>query len=282
MENAIEMPGLHPFRLRITHSVLHPKLDADSASHIHDECEMYVNISGDVSFMVENHLYPVGWGDIILSRPYEYHHCVSRSSRPHEHYWILFTAAGNEAILRPFFDRPLGERNRVVLSPRNKAVCLQICSRLLQLQDSRAGEAFGSLRLFCDLLALLNEGETASPGLDAALPEELDEIVRYMHAHFSEALSIRELAARFHCSVNTVERHFRRHLAVTPKGYLESLRLAHAKRRLAEGLPVQEAAADSGFSDCSRFIAVFKRQFGRTPLQFQKSYGYPERKEDML
>ena len=62
----------------------------------------------------------------------------------------------------------------------------------------------------------------------------------------------------------------------------ESIRLAHAKRCLAGGLPVQEAAARSGFSDCSRFIAVFKRQFGRTPLQFQKAYGYSEGKEDML
>lgn len=280
MENAIEMPGLRPFRLRITHSILRTEPGADSASHIHDECEIYVNMSGKVSFMVENRLYPVGWGDIILSRPYEYHHCVSHSNQPHEHYWILFTASGNEALLRPFFDRSLGERNRVVLSPRGKAAFLQICGRLLQRQ---CGEELSSLRLFLDLLDLLNEGEAAAaPGLDAALPEELAGIVRYMHANFADALSIRGLAARFHCSVNTVERHFRRHLAVTPKGYLESIRLAHAKRCLAGGLPVQEAAARSGFSDCSRFIAVFKRQFGRTPLQFQKAYGYSEGKEDML
>lgn len=108
MENAIEMPGLRPFRLRITHSILRTEPGADSASHIHDECEIYVNMSGKVSFMVENRLYPVGWGDIILSRPYEYHHCVSHSNQPHEHYWILFTASGNEALLRPFFDRSLG------------------------------------------------------------------------------------------------------------------------------------------------------------------------------
>lgn len=55
-----------------------------------------------------------------------------------------------------------------------------------------------SLRLFLDLLDLLNEGETAAaPGLDAALPEELAGIVRYMHANFADALSIRGLAAVF-------------------------------------------------------------------------------------
>lgn len=187
--------GAAPFRLRITHSILRTEPGADSASHIHDECEIYVNMSGKVSFMVENRLYPVGWGDIILSRPYEYHHCVSHSNQPHEHYWILFTASGNEALLRPFFDRSLGERNRVVLSPRGKAAFLQICGRLLQRQR---GEELSSLRLFLDLLDLLNEGETAAaPGLDAALPEELAGIVRYMHANFADALSIRGLAAVF-------------------------------------------------------------------------------------
>ena len=44
---------------------LHPTDDA----HIHDYCEVYFNVSGNVSFAVENKVYPVNTGDIIISKP---------------------------------------------------------------------------------------------------------------------------------------------------------------------------------------------------------------------
>ena len=45
--------------------------------HIHNECEIYINLSGDVSFAVENSVYPIMPGGIIITRPLEYHHCIS-------------------------------------------------------------------------------------------------------------------------------------------------------------------------------------------------------------
>ena len=47
-----------------------------SPAHIHDLCEIYVNLSGNVSFVVERNLYKILPGDIIITKPYEYHHCV--------------------------------------------------------------------------------------------------------------------------------------------------------------------------------------------------------------
>ena len=62
-------------------------IDIDTASllnqnetHIHKECEIYINLSGNVCFEVENRLYPVSRGSVIVTRPFEYHHCIYRSS----------------------------------------------------------------------------------------------------------------------------------------------------------------------------------------------------------
>ena len=40
------------------------ELDSESKqnaydSHIHSECEIYINVSGDVSFVIENRIYPI-------------------------------------------------------------------------------------------------------------------------------------------------------------------------------------------------------------------------------
>ena len=40
-------------------------------AHIHSFCEVYLNLSGDVSFVVEDSVYPVGRGDIIITKPNE-------------------------------------------------------------------------------------------------------------------------------------------------------------------------------------------------------------------
>ena len=45
---------------------------------------------------------------------------------------------------------------------------------------------------------------------------------------------------------------------------------SHAAKLLTEGRSVTEVCNSTGFSDCSRFIAVFKAKFGKTPLQYQK------------
>ena len=68
------------------------ELSADSPlnqndSHFHPECEIYINLSGSVAFEVENHVYPISRGSVIITRPYEYHRCIYRIStvRRHRH-----------------------------------------------------------------------------------------------------------------------------------------------------------------------------------------------------
>ena len=69
---------------------LHPTDDA----HIHDYCEVYFNVSGNVSFAVENKVYPVNTGDIIISKPNEIHYCIYHSDQIHTCYcfWVKVSA----------------------------------------------------------------------------------------------------------------------------------------------------------------------------------------------
>ena len=60
---------------------------------------------------------------------------------------------------------------------------------------------------------------------------------------------------------------------MTPSDYLRKRRLSHAAELLAGGSSVMEACLQSGFSDNSRFIALFKRYYGMTPLNYKKQTG---------
>ena len=70
-------------------------------------------------------------------------------------------------------------------------------------------------------------------------------------------------------SQSTLCRMFRKHLQTTPRLYLESKRLAHSRRLLREGKSVLDACYESGFSDYSNYIRLFKRRFSVTPGQYR-------------
>lgn len=87
MEKPVFFPAISPFSMQIAY------VDIDSHSslnqfehHIHPECEIYLNLSGDVSFMVEDRIYPITAGSVIITRPHEYHHCIYHSDKRHRHY----------------------------------------------------------------------------------------------------------------------------------------------------------------------------------------------------
>lgn len=103
-KNHVEFKKINPFDMDITY------IEPDSVSplnvynpHIHEECEIYINISGNVSFEVENRLYPLTPESVIITRPYEYHHCIYHNNDLHKHFWILFSARGNEELFKLFW-----------------------------------------------------------------------------------------------------------------------------------------------------------------------------------
>lgn len=104
-------------------------IEKGSVPHIHDICEIYVNISGNVSFMVEKNIYNIEPGDIIITRPYEYHHCIFHEHSDHFHYWILFSATENKDLFNAFFNRVRGTNNLIRIPEEDRKNFLELCEK---------------------------------------------------------------------------------------------------------------------------------------------------------
>ena len=261
--NKIEYGGISPFHINVSYVELHrddPENQFDS--HVHPECEIYVNFSGDVSFMVEDRIYPILPGSVIITRPYEYHHCVYHSNEPHRHLWILISSDGNEHLLTRFFERRRGESNHLCLSADSLKEFLDLSMEILEKKLSDAElyyRFFGLLRLLLEADEYKGEGD-----------DEIGAILSYIDSHISQPLTVADLAEAAHVSINTLERHFVKNLGMTPSTYLRKKRLAVAAKRLYEGASVTDACRDSGFSDDSHFISLFRHYYGVTPNRYKK------------
>lgn len=263
-----------PEMSQVDFSINYMNIDAASSlnqneTHIHKECEIYLNLSGDVCFEVENRLYPISRGSVIITRPFEYHHCIYRSNARHEHFWITFSAEENEDLFKMFFGREKGENNLIILDEDQLKECCFVLNNLLKNETDLLSRRIG----FLQLIRILRNGKGEnSIGELENMPQEVMLALKFMDEHLVEELDIKMLSVACNVSVNTLERPFKETLGVTPFAMLRKKRLIASMELLRNGESVTESALKSGFSDYSNYIQLFRKQFGFTPLQYKKKF----------
>ena len=89
-------------------------------------------------------------------------------------------------------------------------------------------------------------------------------------------VNVKSLADAAGLSRSSVHRVFRQELGVTPKRYLDSLRLQTAMSLLREtDMPVAAVAAATGFANANYFAKFFRRKVGQTPSGFRAERHQP-------
>ena len=234
--------------------------------HIHDSYEIYVNVSGDVAFLVNNRLYPVRKGDVIVSRPGDVHICVYRSEAPHECYCFWLNCPEDSPLLT--FTKRTDFSNFIHYSDDTRRELLRLLQRLKDAEDAHR-EPARTAYVF-RLLALFNEGEQTEQER-TMLPKSIQQVLDYINCNFTQLHCVDDIVKATHISNSTLNRWFRTYLQLSPHKYMEALKLSYAQKLLLEGRSVTDVCNLSGFTDCSRFIAIFKGKFGQTPLQYQKN-----------
>lgn len=241
--------------------------DGTEKPHIHDCYEFYINVSGDVAFLVNNRLYPVKKGDVIVSRPGDVHICIYQSPARHERFCFWLQCSEDSPLLA--FTCRKEFSNFLHFSDDTRRELLRLLYRLKDAEE-HCREPARSAYIF-RLLTLFNEGEQTEPE-QPALPNSIQQVLDHINANFTQMHCVEDIITAVHISSSTLNRWFRTYLQLSPHKYLEALKLSFAQRLLLEGRSVTDACICSGFTDCSRFIAVFKNRFGQTPLQYQKHH----------
>jgi AraC family transcriptional regulator len=103
-------------------------------------------------------------------------------------------------------------------------------------------------------------------GTNAEHADRVEAAKAYLATHYSERLTLDEIARAVAVSPFHLARIFQQHAGVPVHRYLTQLRLRAALERLAGGAQDLTALAlELGFSSHSHFTDAFRREFGRTP-----------------
>lgn len=117
-----------------------------------------------------------------------------------------------------------------------------------------------------ELIPPSNPGPSRNePALRASgLTQRLGELAKREHP------SLAEFNASLACSRSTSWRRTKRELGLAPKAVMSQLRLIEAKRMLARGATVIDAALECGYHDQSHFSREFAAAYGITAGQFRR------------
>ncbi len=255
--------------------------------HSHDGFEIYVLLRGTGAYIAGDRLYPLHSGTLTVIRPQVIHRPYSSDGREFHRYVLSLSEAymagvntlcsGVSGGIGSLLTMPGSGSSHFFLSLPQLAKTqslLEDIERALQVNASPYGE-LSALRAVVELLMIIVELQGQAGAAEVERPNNerlIGDVLAYLVTHYQEALHIDDLLRQFPVSRSQLLSLFKAHTGVTIKQFLTEYRIERAKALLTGTLmPVTDIAQQSGFNDLSHFFSVFRRQSGRTPLQYRSA-----------
>lgn len=122
-------------------------------------------------------------------------------------------------------------------------------------------------------LLFLNQGRNQYTNKSEMTPMEkkIYSVTSYIHAHYSEDLSLDTLAQKFYISSCYLSHQFKDVTGFTLTDYIQMTRVRNIQSLLINTqTPITEAALSCGFASFSQFNRVFQKHIGMSPSQYRK------------
>lgn len=243
--------------------------------HAHDFLELYYFLDGSVTYYIEDQVYDLCPGDLLIIPAGKMHRpVIANEHAAYERMVLWITPQYLQSIDSPAGDlqknlQKVGEHGYCVPFRGDETVFVTaLLKKLLYMQKNDIDPKFcaGAVELYLwTIFRSYGVIDTTHCNETQVIPQ----VIRYITEHFSEPLTLEDIAAEFFVSKSYLNRHFKAYTNSTVYAYIMALRLTHARRMLREGIPAVEAGRECGFSDYSTFYKAFKTQTGLSPQQFK-------------
>lgn len=254
----------------LKHHVTQSPCDADFSMHLHDTCEIYLFMKGDIEYLVEGTVYHLYSGSVVILCPFESHRTKILSELPYERYVLNFPLSTFDSIdperrlLRAFMTGEYGQGNHYTKDELGKISAEELFGEICYCDEDDYGRR---LKIQSSLLKLLDAINTAylKRG-NASIPKSREaEMVAYVNMNLGENITVPMLAEHFYMSTSQFNRIFKVATGASPWSYITLKRLSAARERIRLGASVQNAFETSGFNDYSAFYRAYVRHFGNSP-----------------
>ena len=96
--------------------------------------------------------------------------------------------------------------------------------------------------------------------------------VVYIHEHVLDNIALEDTARSCGLSLSRFKSKFKEETGITPRAFINNVKIARAKTLLQENLSITEVSARLAFDTPNYFATLFKKYTGKTPRQYQAEY----------
>ncbi len=264
-------------------SVLSPA--SNHGPHSHHTLEISMITSGVGEYRVGELVYPVSAGDILIFNNIESHGMwntgetdltnVALEFEP-RFIWSDPGLSFDKSFLSMFFSRSPSFQHK--LDPTNPAFAgiqaqfREVCREFAEKPPYY--EMIVKAKLMV-LLADIHRGYRmmTSDSLDSfsRYSKAMQHVQAYIAAHYTENLSVEQLADMMHISPSYFFQIFREVNGLSPKDYIIRMRVMAAIDMLeTTSADVLSISQTCGFNSLSNFYAAFKRTTGKSPVKYRE------------
>lgn len=216
---------------------------------------------------VQGKHYILNEGEGILIAPFLRHSYV-KDAGEWLTYFVTFTGTIDGSI-----SRMVGNRQVVFVEKEQGARIGALIDDIMDRWDVLSSDARSlSISCYCILMNFTDSVSARDLADEPLYLRYVEPVIKEIETHYDMELTSQMLSRKVYVTPQYLSRLFRRFLGCSVYEYLTTYRINRARELLVSNrrMEVQQVARQTGFTDASHFIAMFKKATGVTPLEFRR------------
>lgn len=248
--------------------------------HSHDFYEVYFFLDGLVTYYVEEKVYDLVRGNVLVIPPGKMHRpVVQKRELVYDRFvlWLdtdyLRMLDDEKGNLLHMLHRMESLGEYILLLPAQELRFLtHLMDRFIRLRESKStmSALCQSSYLTIVLSALYDQFARSNFGeRNRKKADIIPQIIEYINKHLTSPLTLDDISGEFFISKYHLIRKFKQYTNSTVYDYIIAKRIIMAKKLIREGMSATAACEQCGFSDYSNFYKAFTTKTGMTPARFK-------------
>lgn len=249
-------------------------------AHFHEMHEIYYLISGERNFTINDQVFRIGKGDLVIIPAGELHRTTYFGNNTHERVAIMFSDSVIEDIYECFGKTYVTEVMNhffIHIPDGRRAYVEDLMNRMLyeaegidELSDYMKNLYFHELIVF---VIRCYKNKSQGTELDVA-NDIIQNAAKYIYENSDKNIGLNDVAKKFGMSSSYFSKKFKAITGFGFKEYLIGVRIKEASNMLlTTDKSITEIAISCGFNDSNYFGDAFRRIKGVSPHKYRKNKG---------
>ncbi|MCK0472793.1 helix-turn-helix domain-containing protein [Halalkalibacter sp. APA_J-10(15)] len=265
----IQYEGVAPLKLFI-HQIGHV------LKHWHKEIELLFLLEGEVSILINDKSYLLKEGDLILINSNDLHEL-------HSDHGVLIALQINlddfnipdELKTTTFLCNSMEEPSKSYETIKS-LIANMIQTNSIQDESTKIYNVSLCYALIAELTRNFKSTQSTTHQIKTRKHlDRLSNILDYVKKHYTENISLADIANREHLSLPYLSSFFNKYIGMNFTEYYDKIRIDYAVNDLlSSDLSIEEIALKHGFPMTRSFVRAFKKEYGVLPSLYRKQHAY--------